>query len=269
MCPSASKPTGVWGILRARVLSFGLILGLAFLLMVSLVVSAGLAALGSWSTGLFPGWELLLQGSTRWSRMDSLIAASARALAAGDALGALKRVALRDDPPALACAASPWRSWASTRAPANCCGAPPAASARTRNWRARAAWWPRPRWRWPCATSAARRARWRRGGHAGGACRSRQRAAGAADRGAPAAAAGPAGRSRGRAGEARCARPAAALAAVAELAAAELALRSLRIGPAQRGAGARARGGERAGVPALLAEVAEARPRSTGPPPGA
>lgn len=34
--------------------------------------------------------------------MDSLIAASARALAAGDALGALKHVALRDDPPALA-----------------------------------------------------------------------------------------------------------------------------------------------------------------------
>jgi hypothetical protein len=34
--------------------------------------------------------------------MDSLIAAAARALAAGDAIGALKRVALRDDPPALA-----------------------------------------------------------------------------------------------------------------------------------------------------------------------
>ncbi len=34
--------------------------------------------------------------------MDSLIAASARALAAGDALGALKHVALRNDPPALA-----------------------------------------------------------------------------------------------------------------------------------------------------------------------
>ena len=34
--------------------------------------------------------------------MDSLITAAARALAAGDALGALKRVALRDDPPALA-----------------------------------------------------------------------------------------------------------------------------------------------------------------------
>jgi len=34
--------------------------------------------------------------------MDSLIAAAARALAAGDPLGALKRVALREDPPALA-----------------------------------------------------------------------------------------------------------------------------------------------------------------------
>src|SRR5262245_38054607 len=34
--------------------------------------------------------------------MDSLITAAARALAAGDALGALNRVALRDDAPALA-----------------------------------------------------------------------------------------------------------------------------------------------------------------------
>jgi len=34
--------------------------------------------------------------------MDSLIAAAARALVVGDALGALKRVGLRDDPPALA-----------------------------------------------------------------------------------------------------------------------------------------------------------------------
>src|SRR6478672_7625072 len=34
--------------------------------------------------------------------MDSLIIAAARALAAGDPIGALKRVALRDDAPALA-----------------------------------------------------------------------------------------------------------------------------------------------------------------------
>lgn len=34
--------------------------------------------------------------------MDSLIAAAARAMTVGDALGALKRVGLCDDPPALA-----------------------------------------------------------------------------------------------------------------------------------------------------------------------
>src|SRR3569833_598243 len=34
--------------------------------------------------------------------MDSLITAAARALASGDPLGALKRIALRDDAPALA-----------------------------------------------------------------------------------------------------------------------------------------------------------------------
>ena len=38
----------------------------------------------------------------RLAPMDSLINAAARALAAGDALGALNRIALRDDPPALA-----------------------------------------------------------------------------------------------------------------------------------------------------------------------
>ncbi|WP_213957268.1 YihY/virulence factor BrkB family protein [Variovorax sp. dw_954] len=60
--PASEKPSGVWALLRARVLSFGLILGLAFLLMVSLLVSAGLAVLGNWTGGLMPGWELLLQG---------------------------------------------------------------------------------------------------------------------------------------------------------------------------------------------------------------
>jgi hypothetical protein len=34
--------------------------------------------------------------------MDSMIAAAARALAAGDVVGALKRVGVREDPPALA-----------------------------------------------------------------------------------------------------------------------------------------------------------------------
>jgi membrane protein len=58
--PESKKPSGIFGLLRARLLSFGLILGVAFLLMVSLVVSAGLAAVGSWAEHLLPGWETLL-----------------------------------------------------------------------------------------------------------------------------------------------------------------------------------------------------------------
>ena len=59
--PEKDKPSGIWGVLRARFLSFGLVLGLAFLLMVSLVVSAGVAAFGNWTSGLAPGWEIVLQ----------------------------------------------------------------------------------------------------------------------------------------------------------------------------------------------------------------
>ena len=59
--PEAEKPQGIWAILRARLLSFGLILGLVFLLMVSLAVSTGIAALDTWVSGLFPGWEATLQ----------------------------------------------------------------------------------------------------------------------------------------------------------------------------------------------------------------
>lgn len=60
--PDRLKPSGVWAVLRARVLSFGLILGLAFLLMVSTVLSAAISAFGAWAGALMPGWELLLQG---------------------------------------------------------------------------------------------------------------------------------------------------------------------------------------------------------------
>jgi membrane protein len=60
--PVAQKPSGVFALLRTRLLSFGLILGVAFLLMVSLSVSAALAALGTWAGGLIRGWEMLLQG---------------------------------------------------------------------------------------------------------------------------------------------------------------------------------------------------------------
>ncbi len=60
--PEKAKPSGLWAVLRARVLSFGLIMGVAFLLMVSLSVSAGISAMGTWASGLLPGWEVLLQG---------------------------------------------------------------------------------------------------------------------------------------------------------------------------------------------------------------
>lgn len=49
--PAKEKPSGLWGWLRSRVLSFGLVLGLAFMLMISLVVSAALSASGEWLAG--------------------------------------------------------------------------------------------------------------------------------------------------------------------------------------------------------------------------
>ena len=57
----AREKGGLWSLLRARLLSFGMILGLAFLLMVSLVLGAAIAALGKWWGPAFGGWETLLQ----------------------------------------------------------------------------------------------------------------------------------------------------------------------------------------------------------------
>ena len=57
----ARKGGGIWSLLRARLLSFGMILALAFLLMVSLVVGAVISALGKWWGPLFGGWEVLAQ----------------------------------------------------------------------------------------------------------------------------------------------------------------------------------------------------------------
>ena len=59
--PVEEKPQGIRALLQTRMVSFGLILGVAFLLMVSLSVSAGIAAFGSWAGGMLPGSELLLQ----------------------------------------------------------------------------------------------------------------------------------------------------------------------------------------------------------------
>ena len=50
-----------WALLRGRLLSFGMILGIGFLLLVSLVLSAGLAALAKFWDTWFEGWEFALQ----------------------------------------------------------------------------------------------------------------------------------------------------------------------------------------------------------------
>jgi len=54
--PQRPRSAGLWGLLRARLLSFGMILGFGFLLIVSLAFSAGLAAIGKWWDPLAQGW---------------------------------------------------------------------------------------------------------------------------------------------------------------------------------------------------------------------
>jgi membrane protein len=57
------KPrNGVIAFLRSRFLSFAMVLVIGFLLLVSLVVSALLAALGAWFSNLIPGWTVMWQG---------------------------------------------------------------------------------------------------------------------------------------------------------------------------------------------------------------
>jgi membrane protein len=52
---------GVWGLIKGKLLSFGMVLGIGFLLLVSLVLSAALSAIGKFWSGWFPGWDIVLQ----------------------------------------------------------------------------------------------------------------------------------------------------------------------------------------------------------------
>lgn len=52
---------GIWGMIKDRFLSFTMVLGIGFLLLVSLVLSAGLAALGNYLGSLLPGSGYILQ----------------------------------------------------------------------------------------------------------------------------------------------------------------------------------------------------------------
>jgi membrane protein len=55
--PPRSVVEGLWRALRARLLSFGLVLGIGFLLLVSLIASAALEGLGSWAGTFIAQWH--------------------------------------------------------------------------------------------------------------------------------------------------------------------------------------------------------------------
>ncbi|MBE9062581.1 YihY/virulence factor BrkB family protein [cf. Phormidesmis sp. LEGE 11477] len=57
----AKKDEGIWGLVRDRLLSFGIVLAIGFLLLVSLVVSAGLSAVSGMFSSLLPGWDIAWQ----------------------------------------------------------------------------------------------------------------------------------------------------------------------------------------------------------------
>jgi membrane protein len=58
--PKRSRLGGLWQMVRARFLSVGLVFGVGFLLMVSLLVSTVLAALDSWIGSLLGEWRTVL-----------------------------------------------------------------------------------------------------------------------------------------------------------------------------------------------------------------
>jgi len=57
--PGRDKSKGIWAMLRSRLLSIGMILGIGFLMMVSLVFHAVLTALGKWWGPVFGEWVLV------------------------------------------------------------------------------------------------------------------------------------------------------------------------------------------------------------------
>jgi membrane protein len=58
--PKRKRMHGLWRVIRARFLSLGLVLGVGFLLMVSLVVSTLMAAFGTWLASMLGHWRITL-----------------------------------------------------------------------------------------------------------------------------------------------------------------------------------------------------------------
>ncbi|MGL6112706.1 MAG: YihY/virulence factor BrkB family protein [Rubrivivax sp.] len=61
--PQRAKSSGLWSLVRARLLSFGMILGIGFLLIVSLAFSAGINALSKWWDTDTEGWAVFTGAS--------------------------------------------------------------------------------------------------------------------------------------------------------------------------------------------------------------
>jgi len=59
--PAREDVNGLLDLMRVRLLSFSMIMGIGFLLIVSLVVNAALAALGEWWAPVFGGWATVAQ----------------------------------------------------------------------------------------------------------------------------------------------------------------------------------------------------------------
>ena len=55
-----AQSSGLWHLLRTRLLSFGFVLGVGFLLLFSLIISAAIAGFGKWFGSLFAGGEGVL-----------------------------------------------------------------------------------------------------------------------------------------------------------------------------------------------------------------
>jgi hypothetical protein len=81
--PQRAKPQGAWGWIRARMLSFGMVLAIGFLLLVSLVASAAISAVGAWGGGLFAAWEAVahvVEGVVSFALLSALFAVMYRFL---------------------------------------------------------------------------------------------------------------------------------------------------------------------------------------------
>jgi membrane protein len=59
--PADAHASSILGMIRARLLALSMVLGVAFLLLVFLVISAAISAAGALWSAMFGGWELVLQ----------------------------------------------------------------------------------------------------------------------------------------------------------------------------------------------------------------